>query len=265
METDILSSAVVRAIARDLSVPDLIRTTETLKQSGQAGAVETLYAAWVQHNPGHPLLYAVLFNQAVTLTDAGDLAQARGCLERAIALNPDFMPAYINLGRVHERHGERRAGGGAVVGGAGPHGGRQRAGRHPQDHRPQPERPRPGDGQPGRGGRGDAPPEPGARQPAAGGGPAPGRPPAAAVRVAGGAPLGAGGPATACSRGCRRSRPAPSPTTRSSSWPWPPTTTRPRWARRPARWTPGRPRRRRPGRSASATSPPTCASTPSAT
>ena len=104
-EPDVLSAAVVRAIARDLSVPDLIRTTETLKQSGQANAVATLYAAWVQNNADNPLLYAVLFNQAVTLTDAGDLLQARACLERAIALNPDFMPAYINLGRVYERLG----------------------------------------------------------------------------------------------------------------------------------------------------------------
>lgn len=104
-EPDVLSAAVVQAIARDLSVPDLIRTTETLKQSGQANAVATLYAAWVQNNADNPLLYAVLFNQAVSLTDAGDLVQARACLERAIALNPDFMPAYINLGRIHERLG----------------------------------------------------------------------------------------------------------------------------------------------------------------
>jgi predicted O-linked N-acetylglucosamine transferase (SPINDLY family) len=105
MATDILSAAVLQSMARSLSVPDLIRTTDRLRQSGQANSVETVYAAWIQHNQSHPLLYAVLFNYSVTLSDSGKLEPARDCLERAISLNPDFMPAYINLGRVYERLG----------------------------------------------------------------------------------------------------------------------------------------------------------------
>ena len=105
MATDILTTAVIQSMARNLSVPDLIRTTETLKQSGQANSVETLYATWIQHNQDNPLLYAVLFNYSVTLSDSGKLNPARECLERAIALNPDFIQAYINLGRVYERLG----------------------------------------------------------------------------------------------------------------------------------------------------------------
>jgi len=105
MDPDVLTPALIRAMARDLGVPELIRTAETLKQSGQARSVETLYDAWIQHNADHPLLYAVLFNHAVTLSDAGDLDPARERLERAIALSPEFMPAYINLGRVLERQG----------------------------------------------------------------------------------------------------------------------------------------------------------------
>jgi predicted O-linked N-acetylglucosamine transferase (SPINDLY family) len=105
MEKDILASALIRSMARDLPVPDLVRTTELLKQQGQLKAVEALYAAWIHHNSDHPLAYAVQFNFAVVLTDTGDLTRARECLERAIAQNPDFMPAYVNLGRVHERQG----------------------------------------------------------------------------------------------------------------------------------------------------------------
>ena len=41
----------------------------------------------------------------MNLADAGKLAPARELLERAVALNPEFMPAYINLGRVYERLG----------------------------------------------------------------------------------------------------------------------------------------------------------------
>ena len=89
-----------------LSVSDLIQTAETLKQTGGAPRVVALYESWVRHNPENPLLYAVLFNYAVVLTESGDLEAARACLERAIALNPEFMPAYINLGRVLERQGK---------------------------------------------------------------------------------------------------------------------------------------------------------------
>jgi len=92
-------------MAQELSVPDLIRAVELLKQGGQLQAASTLYASWVEHNPSHPLLYAVLFNYAVALSDAEQLEEARQCLERALELNPDFMPLYINLGRVHERLG----------------------------------------------------------------------------------------------------------------------------------------------------------------
>ncbi len=105
MTQDALNAALIRPMARELSVPDLIRAVEVLKQSGQAQAVGGLYSAWIEHNQKHPLLYAVLFNYAVTLSDAEQLEPARHCLERAIALNPDFMPAYINLGRIHERLG----------------------------------------------------------------------------------------------------------------------------------------------------------------
>lgn len=105
MTTNLLSSAMIRSMARDFSVADLIRTAESLKQDGQGASVETLYRTWVEHNQDHPLLYAVLFNYSVVLSDGNKLDEAQKCLERAIALNADFMPAYINLGRVYERQG----------------------------------------------------------------------------------------------------------------------------------------------------------------
>ena len=105
MTQDPHHAAMIRPSAQELSVPDLIRAVEVLKQGGQAQAVPTLYASWIEHNESHPLLYAVLFNYAVTLSDAEQLEAARQCLERAIALNADFMPAYINLGRIQERLG----------------------------------------------------------------------------------------------------------------------------------------------------------------
>lgn len=104
--SDILSPALLQTLVATLTVSDLVRTAETFKQSGQIGAVENLYAGWIAAHGDDPLLYAVLFNYSVVLADGGKLEQARDCLERAIALNPDFMPAHINLGRVHERMGK---------------------------------------------------------------------------------------------------------------------------------------------------------------
>jgi predicted O-linked N-acetylglucosamine transferase (SPINDLY family) len=105
MNQDLPNSPSARAAGQELSVPDLIRAVELLKASGQTRAVNALYAGWVEHNAQDPLLYAVLFNYAVALSDAEELEAARQCLERALGLNADFMPAYINLGRIHERLG----------------------------------------------------------------------------------------------------------------------------------------------------------------
>lgn len=105
MTQDSATTVMMPSKAQELGVPDLIRAVEVLRASGQAQAVGMLYAAWVEQNPNHPLMYAVLFNYAVALADAEQLDAARQCLERAISLNADFIPAYINLGRVYERLG----------------------------------------------------------------------------------------------------------------------------------------------------------------
>ena len=88
--------------AQTLSVPDLIRAAELLQQTGQSASIEFLYSSWLHGNPGHPLEHAVLFNFAVVLSSLGKVADARNALERAITLSPDFIPAYVNLGRIYE-------------------------------------------------------------------------------------------------------------------------------------------------------------------
>jgi predicted O-linked N-acetylglucosamine transferase (SPINDLY family) len=102
---NLLTPALIHSMTGDFNVFDLIRTAETLKSNGQNSAVETLYQTWIEHNQEHPLLFAVLFNYSVVLSDANKLDEAQSCLERAIKLNAEFMPAYINLGRIYERKG----------------------------------------------------------------------------------------------------------------------------------------------------------------
>ena len=94
-----IGEAKSRAAAGDLSVMELISVADSLKAIDIGGVVE-LYDQFIVHNGEHPLLYAVLFNFGTLLTDLNMLDQAGKAFERAIALNPDFHPAYINLGRV---------------------------------------------------------------------------------------------------------------------------------------------------------------------
>lgn len=105
MASEVFALAIQQSVQRNLSVLDLMHAAESLRAAGTPEQIKTLYATWIEHNQDNPLLYAVLFNYAVILSDTGVLDFARECLQRAITLNPDFMPAYINLGRIYERLG----------------------------------------------------------------------------------------------------------------------------------------------------------------
>jgi len=105
MSSDAFTAAAIQSAARTISVADLIKTAEMLKSIGQNQQVENLYATWIQHNADNPLVYAVLFNYAVVLSDAGKVVPAKEALERALVVNAEFIPAYINLGRTYERLG----------------------------------------------------------------------------------------------------------------------------------------------------------------
>jgi predicted O-linked N-acetylglucosamine transferase (SPINDLY family) len=105
MESHQLASARARAAERGTGVIELAALIEGLRPSVAPEHIRTLYTCWIEHHPDDPMLYAALYNHAVVLTDAGDLTQARACLERVLSLNPEFIPAQINLGRIHERLG----------------------------------------------------------------------------------------------------------------------------------------------------------------
>ncbi|NFV78852.1 tetratricopeptide repeat protein [Magnetospirillum aberrantis] len=109
MNQDFLASSMAQARQRTLGVLDLIRAVDQVRGSHGAGAVVALYDCWVEHNGDDPLLYAVLFNLSVTLSDCGEIERAVQCLERALEINPDFTPASINLGRLLERKGGAEA------------------------------------------------------------------------------------------------------------------------------------------------------------
>lgn len=105
MQNDFLAQALRRAGEGALNVLELIQAVEQIRLSAGVGGARLLYETWIAHKADDPLLYAVLFNYSVTLSDAGTFEAAQEALERSLELKPDFLPARINLGRLYERAG----------------------------------------------------------------------------------------------------------------------------------------------------------------
>lgn len=97
--------ALEKTTSGALNLNDLLGTAELLVRGGQASLARQLYRVWARINPDDPLAKVAYFNCAVLDSEAGDFAQAEDALRRAIAIDPDFMPAYINLGSALERLG----------------------------------------------------------------------------------------------------------------------------------------------------------------
>lgn len=98
--------AVLQTITtQGLPLGDMINAASRYADAGQPAMAEQVYKIWIQFNPEHPQLFIALFNCATLQSNIGGAEAAIANLERAIALNPDFLPAYINLGGLQERAG----------------------------------------------------------------------------------------------------------------------------------------------------------------
>jgi predicted O-linked N-acetylglucosamine transferase (SPINDLY family)/SAM-dependent methyltransferase len=99
-----LGTVMAMAVSGQLSIADLFGAAAVLQESGQLPAAIGLYRAWIDHTPS-PLIYAACFNLAVVLSNAGDDVGAEAVLRRAMAQNPNFVEARLNLGTLLERTG----------------------------------------------------------------------------------------------------------------------------------------------------------------
>src|ERR1700744_2199564 len=91
-------TAMQKVLSGELRILQLVETTSKLSATGQLNLARQLYKSWIESNREHPQLFIAYFNSSALDTQAGDSDAATESLKQAIALNPDFMPAYINLG-----------------------------------------------------------------------------------------------------------------------------------------------------------------------
>lgn len=92
--------------ALEMSLSDLVGQAQQLAARGEAEAAQLLYAQWIARHPGNPQLYIAHFNHACLLSEMGRSPTAMDALSQCLALNPDFLPASINLGGLLERSGD---------------------------------------------------------------------------------------------------------------------------------------------------------------
>ena len=88
-----------------LSLADLVNEAQRLQQAGQADAAVALYQRWTRNGP-LPMRHVACFNLGTLLGALGRPADAEAAYRQAIALQPDFPHARLNLGHLLERAGQ---------------------------------------------------------------------------------------------------------------------------------------------------------------
>lgn len=96
---------IARMATQPFPITEVVGAAGALQLAGEHERAATLYRLWLRCNAADPLRYVVQFNLGTLLSNLNDLPGAQAVFEDAITLNPDFYPAYINLGNVLERLG----------------------------------------------------------------------------------------------------------------------------------------------------------------
>ena len=99
-----LAQAVALAQQGALPIVETFNVCQQLNEAGFADQVIALYRLWLERTTS-PLAYAVLFNLGVTLSANQHENDAETAYRQALALNPDFIEARLNLGTLLERMG----------------------------------------------------------------------------------------------------------------------------------------------------------------
>jgi predicted O-linked N-acetylglucosamine transferase (SPINDLY family) len=97
-----LSAAVCDGSA---TLQQLMDEAQRLQSAGEAAAAARAYEAWLAATR-QPLQHLACFNWGTLLSAQGDEAGAERAYRRALAIEPGFAPALLNLGHLMERRGD---------------------------------------------------------------------------------------------------------------------------------------------------------------
>ena len=89
----------------DMSLADLVTEAQRLQQGGQADAAVALYQRWIVDGPV-AMRHVACFNLGTTLGALNRGADAEAAYRQAVALQPSFPHARLNLGHLLERSGQ---------------------------------------------------------------------------------------------------------------------------------------------------------------
>lgn len=99
---DATQLALSRAAQGQLPIVELFAAAQQLSEAGHPDIAIHLYRAWLTYTVS-PVSYAAQFNLAVLLSSTGAEAEAESAYRDALAHNPDFVEARLNLGTLLER------------------------------------------------------------------------------------------------------------------------------------------------------------------
>ena len=89
----------------EMSLADLVTEAQRLQQAGQADAAVALYQRWIVDGPV-AMRHVACFNLGTTLGALNRGADAEAAYRQAVALQPSFPHARLNLGHLLERSGQ---------------------------------------------------------------------------------------------------------------------------------------------------------------
>jgi len=100
-----LEHALAQARTGGMQIGELLDRANQLHQQGLAEASAALYESWLAHTES-PLRHVACFNWGTVLGAMGRHAQAEQAYRQALALKPDFLQAFLNLGHQLEHLGQ---------------------------------------------------------------------------------------------------------------------------------------------------------------
>ncbi len=99
-------SDAVLTVSPTLSLAELVTEAQRLQHSAGIDAAVALYQGWITANPAVALRHVACFNLGTLLGAQQRHVDAEAAYRQAVALQPDFAHARLNLGHLLERIGQ---------------------------------------------------------------------------------------------------------------------------------------------------------------